>query len=245
MNLELLEKEIPYKWKTQTASQYGCQCVAYIDARDVQNILDEAVGKMNWRTSYTRIGHQLFCTISIYDKDKQEWVSKTDTGTESMTEKEKGEVSDAFKRAGVCWGIGRFLYSMKIQKVDSIKNTRGKFEPAFNGKKIWDLTKHINSLPGGYTPAQKTPEHKPTEGRYNASKGGANVQYTKVTYSEDTISKVKALEKDGKKGSDVLKDYLTKYNEAKKTSFKLVSELSEAQLQDLVKFVENSPPANL
>ena len=48
--------------------------------------------------------------MSIYDSEKLEWVSKEDTGTESMTEKEKGLASDSFKRACFNWGIGRELY---------------------------------------------------------------------------------------------------------------------------------------
>jgi hypothetical protein len=38
-------------------------------------------------------------------------VSKQDVGTESNTEKEKGQASDSFKRACFNWGIGRELYT--------------------------------------------------------------------------------------------------------------------------------------
>jgi len=244
INYKALTEEMPHKWKVQTANDYNCVCVAYVDSRQVQDKLDDVVGPENWTDEYMEVDKQLFCRIGI--KTDNGWVYKTDCGTESMTEKEKGQVSDAFKRAAVKWGVGRFLYSKEIKKVKSMKDNRNKNVPADDhGKRIWDLTKHINSMPGGYRPAAKTTEHKPTPGRYNSEKGGANVTYTKVTYSEDTISKVKALEKDGKKGSDVLKDFLTKYNEAKKTSFKLVSELTEVQLKDLVKFVEDTPPTDL
>ena len=47
----------------------------------------------------------------VYDSDKKEWVSKQDLGTESFTEKEKGQSSDSFKRACVSVGVGRELYT--------------------------------------------------------------------------------------------------------------------------------------
>lgn len=49
--------------------------------------------------------------MSIFDDASSQWVSKQDVGVESNTEKEKGQASDAFKRACVNWGIGRELYT--------------------------------------------------------------------------------------------------------------------------------------
>lgn len=49
--------------------------------------------------------------MQIWDEEKQCWVSKMDVGTESYTEKEKGQASDSFKRACVSVGIGRELYT--------------------------------------------------------------------------------------------------------------------------------------
>jgi hypothetical protein len=53
----------------------------------------------------------LFCTIEIWNDRIKQWVKKQDVGTESYTEKEKGEASDSFKRAGFNVGIGRELYT--------------------------------------------------------------------------------------------------------------------------------------
>lgn len=127
MNLKLLEKEIDYQFKPQQCNQYGATIVAYIDSRDVQNILDEAVGKENWQDSYSIIGTNLYCTLSI--KVNDEWVGKTDCGTESSFEKEKGQASDAFKRAAVKWGIGRYLYDLPELKTKSVEY-KGKWYPA-------------------------------------------------------------------------------------------------------------------
>ena len=81
----------------------------YKHARCGMNILDETVGPLNWMRSHSR--ENANCTVSIWDGDKKQWVSKEDTGTESNTEKEKGLASDSFKRACFNWGIGRELYS--------------------------------------------------------------------------------------------------------------------------------------
>ena len=120
MNLEDLKKEIPFKWRVQSANQYGASCVAYIDARDVQDLLDEVCGADKWQCKYSEHKGNLFCSIAILDKHGS-WVWKEDCGTESNVEKQKGEASDAFKRAAVMWGVGRFLYSKTIVKLPVIE----------------------------------------------------------------------------------------------------------------------------
>lgn len=93
----------------------GCSLLLYKDARVDMNILDETVGAMNWQRIHSRDNAN--CEIGIYDSDKQQWVWKEDTGTESNTEAEKGLASDSFKRAGVNWGIGRELYSESLKNI--------------------------------------------------------------------------------------------------------------------------------
>ena len=89
--------------------QNGLTLLLYKDARCDMNILDETIGAMNWKKSYTRDNAN--CIVSIWDDEKKEWISKEDTGTESNTEKEKGIASDSFKRSCVNWGIRkRTLY---------------------------------------------------------------------------------------------------------------------------------------
>src|SRR5690606_27463285 len=56
------------------------------------------------------VGNNLHCIVSIYNENTGEWIAKEDVGVESMTEKEKGQASDSFKRACFNWGIGRELY---------------------------------------------------------------------------------------------------------------------------------------
>lgn len=89
--------------------QNGISLLLYKDARCDMNILDETVNPENWQRSHSRDNAN--CTVSIWDDEKKQWISKEDTGTESFTEKEKGLASDSFKRACFNWGIGRELYT--------------------------------------------------------------------------------------------------------------------------------------
>lgn len=91
------------------AKQKGVSLLLYKDARCDQNILDETVGAMNWQRQHARDNAN--CMVSIWDKEKGQWIGKEDTGKESNTEAEKGLASDSFKRACFNWGIGRELYT--------------------------------------------------------------------------------------------------------------------------------------
>lgn len=83
----------------------------YKDARVDQNILDETVKPENWQRDHKELKNNIYCGISIWDDTKKQWITKWDCGKESVTEAEKGEASDSFKRAGFNWGIGRELYT--------------------------------------------------------------------------------------------------------------------------------------
>lgn len=110
----LTAKEI--ECRVSTVSEKGVSLLLYKDARCDMKILDETVGAENWEREHYECKGNLFCRVSIninYDDSAmpKEWVSKSDCGTESYTEKEKGESSDSFKRACFNWGIGRELYT--------------------------------------------------------------------------------------------------------------------------------------
>jgi hypothetical protein len=100
--------------RVQSTGKYGETAYAilllYKDARCDMNILDEVYGIDGWQRKHEVIDGKMFCTVSIKDIDGN-WISKQDVGTESNTEKEKGQVSDSFKRACFNFGIGRELYT--------------------------------------------------------------------------------------------------------------------------------------
>lgn len=110
MSMRLLKKE-EIDCRIQSVSEKGVILLLYKDARVDQNILDETFGEFGWQRSHQIIDGRLYCTVSIKNPETGEWVSKQDVGTESYTEKEKGQASDSFKRACFNWGIGRELYT--------------------------------------------------------------------------------------------------------------------------------------
>lgn len=106
MDLKKLLEPMEFKMR---AWPWGKE-LAYIDARQAQDRLDEVCWPENWKVEYKEISWNLFAWVSI--KVWDEWVTKWDAWSESNIEKEKGHISDSFKRACVTWGIGRFLYSL-------------------------------------------------------------------------------------------------------------------------------------
>ena len=101
--------------------------LAYKSARVDMQRLDDAIGALNWKREHTRDNKN--CIVSIYDAEKKEWISKEDTGSESMADAQKGLASDSFKRACFNWGIGRELYdypmiSIKLNDEEWDKSTK-------------------------------------------------------------------------------------------------------------------------
>lgn len=97
--------------RVQSVKKNGCILLLYKDARCDMRILDETFGIMGWQRSHEIINGNLFCTVEVFDSEKNIWIKKQDVGVESYTEKEKGQASDSFKRACFNIGIGRELYT--------------------------------------------------------------------------------------------------------------------------------------
>lgn len=141
----------------------GITLLLYKDARCDMNILDETVGAFNWQRSHSRDNAN--CTVSIWDEEKKQWISKEDTGTESNTEAEKGLASDSFKRACFNWGIGRELYTAPFIWINKglYKNKYDKFEvqditieeKKIVGLSIYNITTKKTVFTFGRTSAKK------------------------------------------------------------------------------------------
>ena len=113
----------------------GFTLLLYKDARCDMNILDETVGEFNWQRDHKEIKGVVYCGVGINGRGQSthdEWMWKWDAGSESYTEKEKGEASDSFKRACVNWGIGRELYTAPLIYI------RAKTEPQGKGYTLSD-----------------------------------------------------------------------------------------------------------
>lgn len=127
------------EFRVGTVSQKGASLLLYKTARVDAKRLDE-VFSMQWqRKHYIDHKGNVVCTVSIYDQDLKEWISREDVGTESNTEKEKGAYSDAFKRACSSWGVGRELYDAPFIFLElptaSIAEGSNKYKLTFEAEK--------------------------------------------------------------------------------------------------------------
>ena len=120
--LENLKQPLEYKYKIQSVPKekkwqpwvfLKGNCVAYIDSRDCQDILDTYCEEW-WQNEFYEVKGKVFCRVGI--KINWEWFWRSDSW--SLEENDnvaydvtsKWETSDAFKRACVQWWIWRFLY---------------------------------------------------------------------------------------------------------------------------------------
>lgn len=122
--------------RVQSVKKNGLVLLLYKTARTDMNILDETVGADNWQCKFYENKGILFCSLGIntnYDhpENGDRWIWKDDAGVESNTEAEKGNASDARKRAGFAWGIGRELYTAPFTWIPAsncqIKESNGKY----------------------------------------------------------------------------------------------------------------------
>ncbi len=207
-------------------NEKGVSLLLYKDARVDQNVLDETFGIFGWQRHHQMIGDNLYCTVSVYDAEKNQWIEKQDVGTESNTEKEKGQASDSFKRACFNLGIGRELYSAPFiwldrSKVDAKERggkwyTNDRFTVASIGydenRRINQLTienektgKQVYYLSGG-KPAPKNEEQKkepdPEPATQTDLQQFAEDSHTKISDKQAAALRV-ALAKYGKEEKDV------------------------------------------
>ncbi|MFM8274843.1 MAG: Rad52/Rad22 family DNA repair protein, partial [Gemmata sp.] len=109
------------KFKPQAVKNNRCLAMAYIDARLVQERLDDVLGAENWEDIYKQLPDgSVMCKLRIKLGDR--WITKMDVGSPSeqpdQGDRLKAAVSDALKRAAVKYGIGRYLYRLAAQWVD-------------------------------------------------------------------------------------------------------------------------------
>lgn len=141
----LTEREIEVRVARVTNA--GVELLLFKDARCDMRILDETVGPENWTCGYYEHKNTLFCSVGICvnrDDGLAEWVSKDNAGAPSNMEAQKGEASDAFKRACFCWGIGRelytapriFVYADKCKSIKEGKNGKMQCFDRFHVEKV-------------------------------------------------------------------------------------------------------------
>jgi hypothetical protein len=105
-------ESIDWRVGSTTSDKSKGMALAYIDARVVMDRLDSVCGPDGWQNNYSPSGNAaVVCNIGIL-MPNGEWIWKSDGAGHTDVEAEKGMLSDAFKRAAVRFGIGRYLYDL-------------------------------------------------------------------------------------------------------------------------------------
>ena len=130
------------KWRigSKSKDKTKANMLIYVDARTVQDRLDEVLGCENWMFETRSMKsnatvkkadnskelveiNTIVGRLGIYDEEKDRWIWKEDGAENTEVEASKGGISDAFKRAAVQFGIGRYLYdASEYNTWVSIKN---------------------------------------------------------------------------------------------------------------------------
>jgi len=95
--------------------------LAYVDARVIQDRLDEILGVEGWQDEYETLADgSVVCRLRL--KLGEQWITKMDVGSPSEQpdggDRLKAAFSDALKRAAVKFGVGRYLYRLPAQWAD-------------------------------------------------------------------------------------------------------------------------------
>lgn len=152
MNLKLLAAPFPKQavhWRAQSLTRDGdkAMALAYLDARDVQDRLDMVCGPDRWQCAYDETPRgRIIARIGI--KIGEDWVWKADGAGDTAVEGEKGGISDAFKRAAVPWGVGRYLYRLSAPWVPcETSEFKGKKQWRRWKENPWDFVKNAPAAP--------------------------------------------------------------------------------------------------
>jgi hypothetical protein len=109
------------KWKPQAVKGNRAMAVGYVDARVIQDRLDDVLGVEGWQDEYELLPDgSVMCKLRLWLGEQ--WVTKMDVGSPSEQpdggDRLKAAFSDALKRAAVKFGVGRYLYRLPVQWAD-------------------------------------------------------------------------------------------------------------------------------
>jgi hypothetical protein len=109
------------RFKPAVVSGNRALALAYVDARVIQDRLDDVLGVEGWQDDYECLADgSVVCRLRL--KIGEEWITKVDVGGPSEQpdggDRLKAAFSDALKRAAVKFGIGRYLYRLPQLWVD-------------------------------------------------------------------------------------------------------------------------------
>jgi hypothetical protein len=209
------EDKIHWRVGSTNAKKLGCKpweatkgsALAYVDARDVMQRLDEVIGAQHWQCRYPladsgllicEVGIRISALDSIYDMQDSgdQFVWKANGAGDTQVEAEKGKCSDAFKRAAVLWGVARYLYYLPFSWVD-LENGRLKYNPPlpkWATPEGWDmLTADKEAKDAGHS--NVNPEREPQEPITDIQRELLNKHLDAFKLNPAAVREAKQLEK--------------------------------------------------
>lgn len=235
---EQLAAEFPREaisWRAQSLTKDGdkAMALAYIDARDVMDRLDEVCGPADWQDRYEFHGSRTICYLSI--RVNGEWITKADGAGDSDVEAEKGAISDALKRAAVKWGIGRYLYHLTSPWVPCEVSEYG-------GKKHW---KRWTASPWDYV--RNAPPPKPAAAKDEAKPISAAEQKRKLSEIDNDLLDANSIS-DVKRVADIWQAIATRDGWSRDYKLAAKEKFDAARIKltvtDTVEDIENTFPGS-
>lgn len=233
--------------------------VPYIDSRTVADLLDQWVGPWNWRALFepaTVDGkNAMFCHVEIRVPARtageptgtrtDEWIRKTDVGSPTGFESQKGIVSDSFKRAAcIQWGVGRNVYDLPGDIWAPVA-VGGNGKPRANDKSVPAILAELKKR--GFNLETAKAE---TEGRITSDKDATPDDLEPI--DDATFEKIKAMfdALPNSERNSAKKQYASKWGDPKKLpaakldeAMRDVNAIIVAHTPDPVEPAESQPPA--
>jgi len=160
LSAEFPEDQILFRVGATTKDKKKGIALAYVDARLVQDRLHEVLGLDGWQCRHEAQDGKVVCHLGlrIGDQLSDEWIWRSNGAGDTAYEGEKGAMSDAFKRAAVMFGVGRYLYDFP--------NVWVPIEPAnrsYRIKKGYNVWADIKKYRNPQRPIKITPHINPDE----------------------------------------------------------------------------------
>ena len=104
------------EWRIQQASVSGdkiwAMCLAYVQARAIQDRLDDVLGIDGWKVEY-KFPSEFGVIAALSLRINGVWITKEDGAEQTDIEAFKGGISSALKRSASAFGLGRYLYDLE------------------------------------------------------------------------------------------------------------------------------------
>lgn len=214
LSLPFPTAKIEWRIGSTTSDKTRGMALAYLNSRTVMDRLDDVCGPAGWQAQYPHAGQKTVCSIGIYCGEH--WVWKSNGAGDSDIEAEKGALSDAFKRAAVLWGVGRYLYNLPSPWVEIETRGRTSIIKEHEYTRLADiLTKHTAGQPVPPAPMPPDPDVAAAARRWVSDQSG--LLSTLVNRSDVTAwnaKNAKALQKLQRANEPLYGDIMRAYETA-------------------------------